>query len=94
MLSIKDLKYLENLSKIPLDKEKEEKYLENLSKIIDYIKKLDNLDTKKILPTTHVTNLENVVREDVVRPSMSQADALRNTKYSFKGYFKIPKIVG
>ncbi len=88
-----ELKHLEGLSRIAIDASKEEEYFKKLSTIVDYISVLSKVDTEGIKPTSQVTNLEKGLRDDEVTPSMSQEDVLKNSKHTWKGYFKIPKVI-
>ncbi|MCX8182011.1 MAG: Asp-tRNA(Asn)/Glu-tRNA(Gln) amidotransferase subunit GatC [Candidatus Methanomethyliaceae archaeon] len=81
------------LSKIELkDKEKEEITLQ-LNRILEAFKTLDELDLSGVEPTFHVVEMVNVFREDQVRESLSQKDALSNASKAKDGFFVAPKIV-
>lgn len=67
---------------------------EQLDKILAYINKLDELDTTGVTPTTHAIPLQNAFREDVVRESLSQSEALRNGPRQNGEAFVVPKVVG
>lgn len=93
MINDKDVKYIADLSRIHL-KDSEIKHLtKDLEKILDYINKLENLDVSGVKPTSHVLPLKNVYREDVVKPSLSQEDALKFCVEQYKGSFKVPKVI-
>jgi aspartyl/glutamyl-tRNA(Asn/Gln) amidotransferase C subunit len=53
---------------------------------------IKNLDVDNIPETTRVTEEENIFREDVVEPSLSQADALKNAKNTRNGFFVVPYV--
>jgi len=81
---------LANLSITPV----EEKILEKqLSEVLDYIKNLDEVDTKNIEPTSQVTGLENVSREDLASESLLQEAVLSNTQKKENGFFKVKAIL-
>ncbi len=91
-LSSDDVKHVAQLAKLKLSDKEISKFQKQLSEVIDYINVLKHLDTSRTQPTSQVTSLENVFREDTVLPSMSQKEALSNAKSSYKGYFKISAI--
>lgn len=92
-LTTKDLAYLEKLSRIGIATKAKNAYLKKLSAVIGYVSQLASVQVEGIQPTSQVTNLENVLREDIVKPSMLQEDVLANSKHTLKGYFKVPKVV-
>ena len=86
--------YLSKLALLDLTEEEKEKLSKQLSDIILYFKKLNDLDTSDVKPTTHaIEGLKNVFREDIPWKSLSNEDALRNTEHKKNGYFKAPRIL-
>ncbi|MFX0058881.1 MAG: Asp-tRNA(Asn)/Glu-tRNA(Gln) amidotransferase subunit GatC [Candidatus Hodarchaeota archaeon] len=88
---------LEHISKLALlDLTDEEKInlVKQLSDILDYFKKINDLDTENIEPMTHpIEGLKNVFREDIPWKSLTNEEALKNTKNKKDGFFKGPKIL-
>jgi len=75
-------------------KEKDlEVFQKQLQEILNYIEKLNLADTKNIKETSQVTNLENVKREDETSPSLTQEEALSNSKSTQNGLFKVKGIL-
>jgi len=93
MIRKEDVKKAADLSRIHLKDDEMEFLTKDLENILEYIKKLENLDTSKIEPTSHVLPLSNVSREDTVKPSLSQKDSLKISVEQKKGAFKVPKII-
>ena len=93
MIDKNDVRYVASLSRIHLKDEEADLLSKNLEKILGYIKKLEKLDTSKTEPTSHVLPLKDVFREDMINPSLSQADALKFSIEQDKGCFKTPKII-
>ncbi len=85
--------HVAKLANLPLKKEEIGKFEKQLSEILTYIEKLQQVDAKNIEPTSQVTGLENVTRKDETTPSLSQEEALSNTKSQHKGLFKVPAIL-
>lgn len=74
--------------------DKEEKLLENqLEETIHYIESLNEVNTVNTVGTNEVTDLKNVTREDLVKPSLSQEQALKNAKKTYNGFFVVPGIL-
>jgi len=88
-----DIKHVAKLANLPLSEAEEKKFEKQLSETLEYVKQLEEIDTKGVEPTSQVTGLENVLREDEVKPSLNQEEALKNTKSSYKGYFKVKAIL-
>jgi aspartyl-tRNA(Asn)/glutamyl-tRNA(Gln) amidotransferase subunit C len=70
-----------------------EKMNEQLNSILDYIDVLNKVNTDGVQPTAHVLPMKNVMREDVVQPSLPRELALSNAPEKEDGYFKVPKVV-
>ena len=88
-----DIKYVAHLARLALTPEEEEKLGAQLGNILHYIEKLNQIDVSHVEPTSHAVPLVNVTREDAVRPSLSNEDALRNAPSKANGLFLVPKIV-
>lgn len=88
-----DVKHIAQLANLPIT-EKEEKKLESqLEETLDYIKMLNEIDTKNVEPTAHVTGLENITRPDQTSTSLTQIQALSNTKKTNNGFFIVDAIL-
>ncbi|RJQ23160.1 MAG: Asp-tRNA(Asn)/Glu-tRNA(Gln) amidotransferase subunit GatC [Nitrospiraceae bacterium] len=61
--------------------------------IIDYIDKLNELDTRGIGPTAHVLPLKNIFREDSQSVSLPRESALLNAPDRDNGFYRVPKII-
>ena len=61
-----------------------------LSTILDHIEKLNELDLDGVAPTSHVVELENVLRDDVPRPSLPRDKALEQAPDAAEGGFRVP----
>lgn len=87
---------MSKLANLPLTEEEIEKYQEQLSAIVEYIGKLDQVDTKDVDPVSQVTGLANVTAENKVDDArtLSQDDALRNAPSKKDGFVKVKAIFG
>lgn len=88
-----NVKHVAKLANLPLSEDEEKKFEIQLSETLRYIEGLNEVDTNSIDPTDHVTGQENVSREDVTSPSLSQEEALLNTKNIYNGMFKVKAVL-
>ncbi len=88
-----DVKHIAKLANLPLTKEEEEKFATQLQQTIEYVDSLEKINTEGIEPTSQVTGLENVTRQDKAAPSLPQEAALSNTKSQHNGFFKVKAIL-
>ena len=86
--------HVSKLALLELTEEEKEKFSKQLGNIVSYFKKLDDLDTTDVEPTTHpIDGLKNVFREDIPWKSLSNEEALKNAQHKKDGYFKAPRIL-
>ncbi len=88
-----NVQYVAHLARLALSPEEEQKLGAQLQNILGYVEKLNELDVTGVEPTAHAVPMVNVTRPDEVRPSLSNADALRNAPAKANGLFLVPKIV-
>lgn len=88
-----DISHVAKLANLPLTNEEKKKFEPQLEETIEYIENLNEVNTLGVEPTSQVTGLENITREDEVRPSLSQEEALSNAKQTHNGFFKVKGIL-
>lgn len=88
-----DISHIAKLANLPLTQEEKNKFEKQLEETAEYIESLSEVDTNGFEPTSQVTGLENVTREDEITPSLSQEDALKNAKSTYNGFFKVKGIL-
>ncbi len=88
-----EVEHVAKLARLELSEKEEELLTDQLSGILTYVEKLNELDTKGVPPTSHVLDIKNVMREDVVAPSLPQERALANAPEKAAGHYKVPKII-
>lgn len=81
------------LSKIELNDKEKDELTRQLNRILEAFKTLDELNLDEVEPTYHVVEMVNVLREDVVKSSLTQKDALSSASKTKDGFFVAPKIV-
>ncbi len=89
----KDVEHVAMLARLAITDEEKKLFTEQLNVILEYVDQLNALDTDSIIPTSHVIPMQNVMRDDVVVPSLPQNEILRNAPQKEDQYFKVPKIV-
>jgi len=84
--------HVAKLANLPLKDEEIDKFEKQLSSVLDYVEQLKGVDTKHIEPTSQVTGLENVTREDNSSVSLSQDAVLSNAKAQHNKQFQVKGI--
>src|SRR5258708_10893462 len=105
----KDVAYVADLANLELSEDERTRMLRDLNSILDYIERLNELDTSKVEPMAQVSDRYGVddskqgserfayaSREDVVeglRKSLSQEVALENAPDADATFFRVPKVI-
>lgn len=92
-ISKEEIEHIASLARLSLSEKEKELFGSQLSSILDYMEKLNELDTKDIEPTSHVLPLSNVMRDDIPRPSIPREDALLNAPDHTDKFYRVPKII-
>lgn len=87
------VKYVANLARIELSDNELDSFTSQLDRILDYVQKLNTLDVAGLEPTSHVLEMKNIYREDLVKKSLTIAEALKNAPSVEAGLFKVPRII-
>ena len=93
-IDTKKVEQIATLVRLGISKEEAKKFSRQFSSIIDYFNMLNEVDTTDVPPASDIANAENVLREDVVKPSMSREEFLKNAPQSERGYVKVPTVLG
>ncbi len=70
--------HIAELAKLMLTEQELDKMARQLTDILDYAARLNELDTSAIAPTASVIPNQNIMRPDVVTPSLTREEALAN----------------
>jgi aspartyl-tRNA(Asn)/glutamyl-tRNA(Gln) amidotransferase subunit C len=95
-LTEKDVRYVSDLAHLELTEEEVKKFLPQIDSILDYMQKLNELDTTHVEPMAQVTYpaAENPsVRSDVPRKTFTQEEALSNAPDPSTDCFKVPQVI-
>jgi len=91
-LTEREVRHVAKLAQLTLTLLEVEKMQKQLSEVLDYIAVLNRVETKTVEPTSQVTGLENVLREDNKEKSLSQKEALSGAKNKHQGRFEVKAI--
>ncbi len=81
------------LANLNLSEDEKSKFTVQLNTILEYVEKLNELDTEGVSPLSHPLDLKNVFRKDEVQPSLPVEKALENAPARSKNYFKVPRVI-
>jgi aspartyl-tRNA(Asn)/glutamyl-tRNA(Gln) amidotransferase subunit C len=91
MLSRDQVHYVARLARLELSEDEVERFSGELSKVLDHIETIGELgDLAEVAPTSHVVELENVLRADEPRPSLPRDVALAAAPDAAAGGFRVP----
>ena len=85
------IEYVSILAKLELSDEERRQAKKDMSRMLDYIDKLNELDTSSVEPLSHVLPVQNVFREDVVTNGDGSKDTLKNAPEEKNSMFMVPK---
>ena len=88
------IKYVAALAKLALSDEEKQQAKKDMAEMLDYIDRLNELDTTGIEPMSHVFPVNNVFREDEPVDVDGSRDTLANAPVAKDGGFKVPKTIG
>ena len=95
MVEITDelIKGLAHLSRLHIEEEEIAAYKKDFISMVQFVEKLNEVDTIGIAPLLHITDNVNVLREDDVQGSCTQQEALQNAPKTDGTYFLVPKVI-
>ncbi|MDI3537279.1 MAG: aspartyl-tRNA(Asn)/glutamyl-tRNA(Gln) amidotransferase subunit [Eubacteriaceae bacterium] len=92
-LTREDVSYVADLARLEFSDAEVLALAEDLGAVLDYAETLNKLDTSTVKPTEHVLPVQNVFREDEIKPGLSNEEALSNAPDSEAGCFKVPPVL-
>jgi len=91
-ISREDVLHVSRLARLNLSESEGDKLTDQLGSILEYIAKLNELDTEGVPPTAHVLEIFNVYREDVV--DTTPIEQMEHMAPDFaRGHFRVPKVI-
>jgi len=93
-----DVEKIAELARLELTAEETDSFTTQLGSILDYVEKLNELDTSSVEPMSHCStstgDVEYARRDDLVQPSLGQKVATENAPDAEAGFFRVPKVIG
>jgi aspartyl-tRNA(Asn)/glutamyl-tRNA(Gln) amidotransferase subunit C len=89
-----DVAHVAHLARLEITDEELDVYTEQLAAVLDHAADVAALDTSGVPPTAHPLPIVNVLREDVVEPSLDRDEVLSQAPAVEDGRFKVPRILG
>lgn len=88
-----DVHYVARLARLELTPAECAEFAAQLRQIVDYVNMLRTVNVEGVEPTAHAVAVQNVFREDEVRPGLERETALANAPDQAQGQFKVPLIL-
>jgi len=92
-VTTEEIEKIAHLARLNLKEQEKEKIKEQINQILEYVKKLDELNTDDVEPFSHTLELTNVFRKDTPKASLSQEEALKNAPLKSDKFFRVPKVI-
>ena len=89
----KDVEHIAKLARLKIREDEIGHYTNQLNQILEYVEKLNELDTENVEPLSHPIENINVFREDNRRQSVTTYEALKNAPDRDDQHFKVPKVI-
>lgn len=87
------VEHIAHLARLQYNEEEKAEIKADLSKMIDFVDQLNSVDTEGVEPLIFMTDSINVLREDIQKDTITQAEALKNAPNHDSDYFKIAKVL-
>ena len=84
--------YIANLIRLKVNDDDAKVLSQQFSQIIEYFQLLTDIDTNEIRPSNENGPMKNIFREDVIQPSMSRDEFLKNTPQHQGNFVKVPRV--
>jgi aspartyl-tRNA(Asn)/glutamyl-tRNA(Gln) amidotransferase subunit C len=90
MLERDQVLHVARLARLRLTEDEVERMAGEMSKILEHVEKMNELDLEGVEPTSHVVELQNVLRDDVPRDSLPRERALAPAPDVAEGGYRVP----
>ncbi len=82
-----------HLARLEFNDEAKVEIAKDMNRMLGFVDKLNELNTDGVEPLIYLTEQDNVLREDEVKQTISQQEALKNAPKKDSDYFKVPKVI-
>lgn len=93
MISREELLKLAELTRLRLDESEIARFQADISEMLEYVRKLEQVDTSGVGTTAATVPDSTSLRDDLVRPSLPVTEALKNAPATSGDFFKVPPVV-
>ncbi|MFP4136300.1 MAG: Asp-tRNA(Asn)/Glu-tRNA(Gln) amidotransferase subunit GatC [Candidatus Acetothermia bacterium] len=93
MIDKETVKHVEDLAELSLTESEREELTDDLAGIIDYVNKLQELDTDEVEPLMHILEVENVLRKDERKTNLPDEEVFKNSPARKGNFFQVPPVI-
>jgi aspartyl-tRNA(Asn)/glutamyl-tRNA(Gln) amidotransferase subunit C len=93
-ISPEKVREVAKLARLALDDAEVQKLGPQLASILQYVGQLSEVDVTSVEPMAHALPVSNVLRDDIVEPSLPVEKVLQNAPETDGPFFKVPKVIG
>jgi aspartyl-tRNA(Asn)/glutamyl-tRNA(Gln) amidotransferase subunit C len=90
---VKTVDEIAHLARLEFNEAAKEGIITDMNRMLDFVGKLNELNTDNIEPLIYMTQEQNVLREDTPEVTLTQKEALKNAPQKDTDYFKAPKVI-
>lgn len=92
-IDIKTVDEIAHLARLEFSKEAKEEIVTDMNRMLLFVNKLNELNTDAVTPLIYMSDDRNVLREDEIKVTINQDEALKNAPKKDSDYFKVPKVI-
>lgn len=87
------LNKIAHLARLEFDEKDSAKMMQDMTNMVNFVEKLNEVDTTGVEPLTTMSHEINALREDEVKPHLPHEEALKNAPKKDEDYFRVPKVL-
>lgn len=92
-VTLEEIDRIARLAHLNLEAEEKTHLQGQINQILNYVKKLDELNTDDVQPLSHTLDMVNAFREDIPKESLQRETALANAPARSGAFFRVPKVI-
>ncbi len=92
-IDIKTVDEIAHLARLEFNDEAKQGIITDMNRMLDFVDKLNEVNTDTIEPLIYMTQEQNVLRDDIPQITLTQKEALKNAPQKDTDYFKAPKVI-
>lgn len=92
-IDIKTVDEIAHLARLEFANEEKDRILNDMNRMLAFVDKLNELDTTNVDPLIYMTEERSIMREDEIKVTVTQDEALKNAPKKDSDYFKVPKVI-